>query len=229
MNRNSIRLLIFIQNINLRKNLIDCLSLNDEFMFHVSTDLSGCATAAAEESYHILVTDISDLYVDLGKSFEKIREKSNDLAVILLTPETDYLKEIEYLNQGVDCVMSASVKVSLIIARIKASMRWRKARGTGFAEIGPFEFDMETKTLSSEQSEDINVTNKEARILKYLLSRKGAIVSRTDLLRHVWGYNSSADTHTVETHIYRLRKKIGRFTDSKAIIITEVGGYRLVK
>lgn len=229
MNGNGIRLLIFLQSKKLREELIDHLNLDDEFIFHVSTDLAGCVTAATTEAHHILITDINDSNLDIGGTLIKIREGSNDLAVILLAPEVDHLKEIEYLNQGVDYVMSESVKVSLIIARIKASMRWRHLREFGSFEIGPFKFDMETKTLSSSQSEDINLTNKEDRILKYLLSRQGAVVSRIDLLRHVWGYNGYADTHTVETHIYRLRKKIGKFTDSKAIIITEVGGYRLVK
>jgi len=88
---------------------------------------------------------------------------------------------------------------------------------------------MESKRLFAKQVGEIKITDKEARVLKFLLSHKGNIVSRTDLLQHVWGYDSSANTHTVETHIYRLRKKIGTIADGKSIIITERGGYRLAK
>lgn len=95
--------------------------------------------------------------------------------------------------------------------------------------FGPFEFDIETKTLSAQGFEDIRLTNKEVKILQFLHAQKGKIVSRAELLQHVWGYNSSINTHTLETHIYRLRKKIQKVADSKTIIKTEVAGYRLVK
>lgn len=95
--------------------------------------------------------------------------------------------------------------------------------------FGPFEFDIATKILSAQGFEDIRLTNKEGLILQFLQARKGRIVSRTDLLKHVWGYNSSINTHTLETHIYRLRQKIEVVADSKSIIVTEVAGYRLVK
>lgn len=226
---NSSRLLIFLQDKKMSKELIDYLNMSDEFIFHVAADLSACVSAAAADPYHILITDFCDFDFNFGGTLAKIRGDMNHFATVLLTKDDDHWKEIEWLNRGADSVLSEPVEIPLIIARIKAVMRWRNVGGGFSSEIGPFDFDVETKTLSSTQFEDITVTNKEARILKFLLSRKGMIVSRTDLLRHVWGYNSTADTHTVETHIYRLRKKIGRVIDSKTIIITESGGYRLVK
>ena len=226
---NRSRILIFLQDTKTRKDFIECLNLKPEFVFHVSHDLSACVTAAAAEFYDILITDFCDFDSNVGASLTKIREDRNGLAAVFLTKQDNPLKEIEWLNLGVDSVVSGAVKMPLIIARIKAVTRWRNVGGHSSSEIGPFAFDIVTKTLSSTEFEDITVTNKEARILKFLLSRKGMIVSRTDMLLHVWGYNSTADTHTVETHIYRLRKKIGRVVDSKTIITTEVGGYRLVK
>ena len=95
--------------------------------------------------------------------------------------------------------------------------------------VGPFEFDIDTKILSAQGFESIRLTNKEGLILQFLQAKKGQVVSRADLLKHVWGYNSSINTHTLETHIYRLRKKIEKVADSKSIITTEVAGYSLVK
>lgn len=95
--------------------------------------------------------------------------------------------------------------------------------------VGPFVFNIETKILSAQGYEGIRLTKKEGLILQFLQAQKGKIVSRADLLQHVWGYNSSINTHTLETHIYRLRKKIEKVTDSKSIIITEVAGYSLAQ
>lgn len=228
-NRNRIRVLIFLQNEKLQIKLTESLTLRDEFMFHVSTDLSECVTAATKVSYQILLTDLCNLDLDLGEALAKIRDVSLDLAVMALIPEADHLKEIECLNHGVDCVLSEPLNISLMTARIKALMRWRNIKEQSSSEIGPFVFEMQSKRLCSNQFEDVRLTDKETRILRFLLSQKGNIVSRTDLLKHVWGYNNSANTHTVETHIYRLRKKIGTITDSKSIIITEAGGYKLAK
>lgn len=222
-----IRLLFLRQFEESQKELVDYLNSNYEFTLDVLTDLSGCLKAATEEQYDLLLIDSRDLHFDLGEAVEKFKGRSNDMAVILLTEETSRSHEIEYLNQGVDCVMTAPLNGPLLLARIKAIMRWRKPNASRSYQIGPFEFNMETKCLSAHECGDIKMTDKEALVLKFLLSRKGEIVTRTDLLRHVWGYSSTANTHTVETHIYRVRKKIGRLLDGKSVIITENGGYRL--
>lgn len=224
-----IRLLFFLQGEESRKKLNDCLISNDGFLFCITSDLPNCLIAASNDKYDVLITDFCDFDLDFGETVTKIKEASNSLAIMLLTRQSDHLKEIDFLNSGVESVMNAPFKASLMIARIQAILRWKDLSAYNASQIGPFKFDIESKRLCSNQIGDVRVTDKEARILQFLLSRKGGTVSRTDLLQHVWGYNSASNTHTVETHIYRLRKKIGRIADSKSIIITEAGGYRLAK
>jgi DNA-binding response OmpR family regulator len=74
----------------------------------------------------------------------------------------------------------------------------------------------------------VRLTEKETAILKYLYRAGEKTIGRAILLNEVWGYNSGVTTHTLETHVYRLRQKIERDPAKAEILITEPGGYRLV-
>jgi DNA-binding response OmpR family regulator len=75
----------------------------------------------------------------------------------------------------------------------------------------------------------VRLTEKETAILKYLYRSGERTITRDVLLSEVWGYNSGVTTHTLETHIYRLRQKIERDPSQAAILVTEAGGYKLVR
>jgi len=93
--------------------------------------------------------------------------------------------------------------------------------------IGPYELRTEEKSLHGEANIRIRLTEKETAILTFL-HRKGARAApREELLREVWGYNPAVTTHTLETHIYRLRRKIEADPTKACLLITEAGGYRL--
>ena len=93
--------------------------------------------------------------------------------------------------------------------------------------IGPYLFHPPERTLEGPEQGDITLTDKEADILVYLAKRRGRAVSRDDLLKNVWRYQEGVDTHTLETHIYRLRQKMEAAADRPALLVTEEGGYRL--
>lgn len=94
--------------------------------------------------------------------------------------------------------------------------------------IGPFLFSPQDKTLSREGEEDIALTDKEVDILVCLARQSPAAVSREALLKDVWRYQQGVDTHTLETHIYRLRQKIEKSADDPQTLVTEGKGYRIV-
>ncbi|MEZ0224185.1 MAG: helix-turn-helix domain-containing protein [Alphaproteobacteria bacterium] len=94
--------------------------------------------------------------------------------------------------------------------------------------IGPYLFQPQEKALTQSGRDAVALTDKETDILVYLAKRsQGAPVGRDELLKHVWRYQEGIDTHTLETHIYRLRQKIEASADSPALLVTEEGGYRL--
>lgn len=95
-------------------------------------------------------------------------------------------------------------------------------------KIGPYEFSPQEKTLAKAGSDDIQLTDKEVDILVYLARQSPDTVPRDDLLRDVWRYQEGVDTHTLETHIYRLRQKIEDIADAPQVLLTDGRGYRLV-
>ena len=95
--------------------------------------------------------------------------------------------------------------------------------------IGPYSFRPSGKLLVNEQtSRKIRLTEKETAILRYLYRAGRRPISREILLQEVWGYNSGVTTHTLETHIYRLRQKVERDASNPSILVTEAGGYKLL-
>ncbi len=97
--------------------------------------------------------------------------------------------------------------------------------GEAAGRIGPYDFHPSAKLLVDGEHK-IRLTEKETDILRYLKSASG-IVPRQTLLGEVWGYGPLVATHTLETHIYRLRKKIEKDPGEARILLTEEGGYRL--
>ena len=83
------------------------------------------------------------------------------------------------------------------------------------------------KLLVTASDQKVRLTEKETNILKYLYRAGGKAVAREELLAEVWGYNAAVTTHTLETHVYRLRQKIEPDPANARILITEAGGYRL--
>jgi DNA-binding response OmpR family regulator len=114
------------------------------------------------------------------------------------------------------------------LARIRAQLRQHEQSEDAIVTIGPYSFQPSKKLLVQKDNEQkIRLTEKETSILKYLFRAGQKVVSRDILLNEVWGYNAEVTTHTLETHIYRLRQKIETDPSSASILITETGGYRL--
>ena len=115
-----------------------------------------------------------------------------------------------------------------MLARIRAQLRQHEQSDDAIFTVGPYSFQPSAKILQGgETNKKIRLTEKETAILKYLYRRGSLVVSRETLLNEVWGYNAGVNTHTLETHIYRLRQKIERDPSNAAILVTEAGGYRL--
>ncbi len=116
----------------------------------------------------------------------------------------------------------------MLLARIRAQLRQHEQSEDAVFAIGPYTFKPASKLLINDKGTKIRLTEKETSILKYLYRSGDKVVSRDTLLHEVWGYNAGVTTHTLETHIYRLRQKIEKDPSSAELLVTETGGYRLV-
>ena len=102
-----------------------------------------------------------------------------------------------------------------------------RTEGGGRITIGPWTFHPEEKSLRAGAALRVKLTEKETAILAFLHGTRQRAVPRQELLREVWGYNPAVTTHTLETHVYRLRRKIEETPTKARLLITEAGGYRL--
>ena len=119
-------------------------------------------------------------------------------------------------------------KLVVRCARIHAKLRKHEQGEDAVLSIGPYTFQPASKLFVDEKDGKIRLTEKETSILKYLYRSGDKVVSRETLLHEVWGYNAGVTTHTLETHIYRLRQKIEKDPSNAELLITETGGYKLV-
>ncbi|ARJ66473.1 DNA-binding response regulator [Magnetospirillum sp. ME-1] len=118
---------------------------------------------------------------------------------------------------GIEAVLPKPLRLPVLAARIRELL----ARPAGLA-IGRWQFDESRSVLNGTAGAMVRLTAKEAAILARLHRAAGQVVARETLLDEVWGYGAGIDTHTLETHIYKLRRKLGG-----GVLVSENGGYRL--
>lgn len=120
-------------------------------------------------------------------------------------------------------VLAKPVRLSVLLARVDEALR---ASAAVPVALGPWRFDPVGRMLEDCDGRKVRLTDKETAILEYLL-QAGGVVGREALLAQVWGYSAAVTTHTLETHIYRLRRKIEADPVHATLLVTEAGGYRL--
>jgi DNA-binding response OmpR family regulator len=157
-----------------------------------------------------------------------MRRQGHRMPVIMLTGASAEEDIVRGLNAGANDYVVKPFRASELIARLQAQFRAFEHSDSATFTIGPYTFRPAAKLLTIPQkNKRIQLTDKEVRVLKHLYRAGAAAVSRKALLDEVWGYNAAVDTHTLETHIYRLRQKIELDSTNCRILLTVDGGYRL--
>ena len=148
--------------------------------------------------------------------------------ILLLTGHDTDSDTILGLESGANDYVTKPFRFAVLLARIRAQLRQHEASEDAVFTIGPFTFRPSSKLLLNAKGNKVRLTEKETAILRFLYRAGQKPVSRETLLQEVWGYNSGVTTHTLETHIYRLRQKVERDATTPTILVTETGGYKLV-
>jgi DNA-binding response OmpR family regulator len=148
--------------------------------------------------------------------------------VIMLTGHDSESDTVLGLEAGANDYVVKPFRFAVLLARIRAHLRQHEASEDAVFSIGPYTFRPSAKLLVSQQGSKLKLTEKETAILRFLYRAGGKVVTRDILLAEVWGYNSNVTTHTLETHIYRLRQKVERDPSNAQILVTEAGGYKLI-
>jgi DNA-binding response OmpR family regulator len=222
------KILIVDDDDDLRESLEEQLALYDEF------ELASAATAAkgldAVKSGHfdLLILDVNLPDMDGRELCKQLRKSGFKSPIIMLTGNVSDADMILGLDSGANDYVSKPFKIAVLLARIRAQLRQHEQSEDAVFTIGRFTFRPAAKLLVDEKGSKIRLTEKEASILKYLYRADERVVSRDTLLHEVWGYNAGVTTHTLETHIYRLRQKIEKDPSEAQLLVTESGGYKLV-
>lgn len=190
-------------------------------------DCAGAHKLAAEGLYEFMLLDVGLPDGDGRMLCRELREKGVCCPILLLTAADSDADQIEGLDSGADDYVTKPFRFALLMARVRAQLRNRDRSEEATYRIGPYTFRPNAKMLLDAAARKIRLTEKETNILKYLY-RCGETVPRETLLHEVWGYNPAVTTHTLETHIYRLRQKIEETPGEARILVTESGGYRLM-
>ena len=221
-------LLLIDDDDDLREALQEQLSLYEEF--EISTESSATKGIHAARSGHVdlLIVDVGLPDMDGREAVKIIRKNGVKAPIIMLTGHDTDSDTILGLEAGANDYVTKPFRFAVLLARIRAQLRTHEQSEDAVFSIGQYTFKPAQKILIDGEGGKVRLTEKETAIMKYLYRAEQKIVGRDELLEQVWGYNSGVTTHTLETHIYRLRQKIERNPSNAKILVTESGGYKLV-
>ena len=222
------KILICDDDSDLREALVEQLSLYEEFE---TVDVDGATKAiqaARAEPIDLLIMDVGLPEMDGREAVKLLRKGGFKAPIIMLTGHDTESDTILGLEAGANDYVSKPFKFAVLLARIRAHLRQHEQTEDAVFAIGRYTFRPSAKLLVDEKGSKVRLTEKETAILKFLYRAGDKAVSREVLLHEVWGYNSGVTTHTLETHIYRLRQKIERDPSNAELLVTEAGGYKLV-
>ena len=212
----------------LRAMLAEQLRIGGEFSIVEAGNLAQAEKKLSEPDmrFDAVILDVGLPDGDGREFCARMRQRGLTMPVIMLTGASDEADMVRGLDSGANDDIAKPFRLAVLLARLRAQLRvFDNSDDASFA-IGPYVFRPADKTLTS-KSRRIRLTEKEAAILKFLYRAGSRPVARQILLNEVWGYNPAVTTHTLETHIYRLRRKIEADPTKSCLLLTEDGGYRL--
>lgn len=221
------RLLIVEDDEDLCDALKDQLNLHDEFEVTTADTASKGMELAKTDHYELVLFDVALPDMDGREAVRALRKSGVKTPIIMLTGKVSDADQILGLDAGANDYVTKPFKFPVLLARIRTQLRQHEQSEDAVFAIGPYTFKPAAKLLLDERGRKIRLTEKENLILKYLYRAGDRVVSRKTLLREVWGYNPRVNTHTLETHMYRLRQKIEKDPTNAELVVTESGGYKL--
>src|ERR1700752_455969 len=225
---NTRKILIVDDDSELRTALVEQLALHDEFEATAAENGTKGVQSAKAGEVDLVIMDVGLPDIDGREAVRMLRKNGFKEAVIMLPGHATGSDPILGLESGANDYVTKPFRFAVLLARIRAKLRQHEASEDAVFTIGPYMFRPRSKLFVNPEGKKVRLTEKETSILRYLYRAGQQAISRETLLREVWGYNSGVTTHTVETHIYRLRQKIEEDAAVPVILVTDSSGYRLV-
>jgi DNA-binding response OmpR family regulator len=221
------KILLVDDDDDLREALSEQLVMSEEFdVFEAGTGVQAMERAK-ESLYDLVILDVGLPDTDGRELCRLMRKQGVKCPILMLTGHDSDADTILGLDAGANDYVTKPFRFPVLLARIRAQLRQHEQSEDAVFQLGPYTFKPAMKLLETEDQKKVRLTEKETNILKFLYRAQSGVVARDVLLHEVWGYNAGVTTHTLETHIYRLRQKIEPDPGATQLLVTESGGYRL--
>ena len=222
------KILIVDDDNDLRGLLAEQLALHEEFKIATAETAAAGLAAAKADHVDLIIMEVGLPDMDGREAVKILRKSGFSSPVIMLTGHDSEADTVLGLDAGSNDYVTKPFRFAVLLARIRAQLRQHEASEDAIFTIGQYTFKPGAKLLLTQKGSKLRLTEKETSILRYLYRAGQKVVSRDVLLQEVWGYNAHVTTHTLETHIYRLRQKIEADPSASRLLVTEPGGYKLV-
>ncbi len=222
------KILIVDDDDALRETLREQFSLHDEFAVTDVANATAGVKAVKADHADLVLLDVNLPDMDGREACKIMRRNGYKGPILMLTAQGSDSDTILGLDSGANDYVTKPFRFGVLLARIRAHLRQHEQSEDAIFKVGPYTFKPSAKMLIRDDNKKIRLTEKETAIIKFLFRAGEQIVGRDVLLHDVWGYNAGVTTHTLETHIYRLRQKIERDPSHAELLVTEGGGYKLV-
>ena len=212
----------------LKELLLDQLQKQGEYLLEESLSVTEAISLIVKEHFDCILIDSSLADVSLSNLCKNIRQEGVRSPIILVAEELGEDVAIVALDAGANDYVLKPFKINVLVAKIRSNIRQFEQSEFAILRFGRFSFKPGDKILLNNSSkEEVRLTDKETAIIKLLYLSGGEVVTRATLLEEVWGYNTTLTTHTLETHIYRIRQKVGNASSGQDFIATESEGYSM--
>jgi DNA-binding response OmpR family regulator len=213
----------------LRESLSEQLRLHEDFITVEAGTGTEALNLAKHEHFDAILLDVGLPDMDGREVCRLMRRNGIKAPILMLTAADSDVETILGLDSGANDYVAKPFRLSVLLARLRAQLRQHEQSEDAVFTIGPYTFRPSAKMLiHNETKKKIDLTALETSILKYLYRSGANVVGRDILLEEVWGYSAGVTTHTLETHVYRLRQKIESNPFDPKILISKPGGYQLV-
>ena len=222
------KILLVDDDDDLREALAEQLVATEDFDAFEAGDGASAMERVRDEQYDLVILDVGLPDTDGRELCKRMRKAGVKSPIIMLTGQNTDADMILGLDSGANDYVTKPFKFPVLLARIRAQLRQHEQSENAVFQLGDYQFKPAQKMLVDPKERKVRLTEKETNILKFLYRAQSGVVPRDVLLHEVWGYNAGVTTHTLETHIYRLRQKIEPDPSNARLLVTESGGYRLV-
>lgn len=179
-----------------------------------------------ETPYDAVVLDIMLPGRDGLSILRGVRKEKNAVPIILLTARSELDERIEGLNMGADDYLAKPFYVEELVARLHAVARRSSGAEQSILRVDDLSVNLLTREVRRGET-DITLTAREFSLLEYLMRSPGRILTRTQMIEHVWGYHFDPNTNLVDVHVQRIRKKISPEEADRYIETVRGVGYRV--